>query len=90
MHELRRLTELVVNQVSHWTPARWAGRGDAFYEVIQRIAGPIHIVPRLADTVLPDQLRVVVADLTAEGDDDALQKALEDLNHLRGTLRAAQ
>ncbi|WP_117209979.1 hypothetical protein [Allorhizocola rhizosphaerae] len=88
--ELRQLTGLIVNQVSHWTPARWGNRGDALYEVIQRIAGPSRAVPRLGPAALADQLRVVVDDLIETGDDDAVTKAVADLAALRGRLTAAQ
>jgi len=65
--------ELLVRQVAHWTPARWQGRGEAVYALVQRLADaaavvegePSRVVPRLADTVLPDQVRVIVADLIA-------------------------
>jgi hypothetical protein len=65
--------DLLVRQVAHWTPARWKGRGEAVYALVQRLADaaaaaegqPSRVVPRLADTVLPDQVRVIVADLVA-------------------------
>jgi hypothetical protein len=68
---------------SHWTPARWAqrGRGDVVHGLVQRIADigaevegrPARPVPRLAsDLALPDQLRVVTADLRAADADEQL------------------
>jgi hypothetical protein len=78
----------LVNQVAHWTPARWskpvasgAGtRADAMHALVQRLAdaaadaegSPQRPVPRLAnDLALPDQLRVVSADLIAADPDRA-------------------
>jgi hypothetical protein len=72
----------LVDQVAHWTPARWskpaasvAGtRAEAVHALVQRLADaaagaegqPRRPVPRLTnDLALPDQLRVVTADLLA-------------------------
>lgn len=91
MDELRRVTQLLVNQVSHWTQARWADRGDTFFEALQHIAGPEHPLPRLSDLVLPDQLRVVVSDLIDRGAGPAeVSRAIEVLTAVRGTLKASQ
>jgi hypothetical protein len=91
MDDLRQATQLLLNQVSHWTQARWGNRGEAFYEALQRIAGPEHRLPRLSDLVLPDQLRVVVADLLDSNAGPAeISRAVEELTSVRGTLRAAQ
>ncbi|NUR72710.1 MAG: hypothetical protein HOU81_17990 [Hamadaea sp.] len=76
--------ELLVRQVAHWTPARWAGRGDTVYALVQRLADaaavaegqPSRPVPRLADTALPDQVRVIVADLLAAAPEAAVADAL--------------
>ena len=74
----------LVNQIAHWTPARWekpvsAGastRAEAVHALAQRLADaaadasgqPRRPVPRLDnDLALPDQLRVVSADLAAAG-----------------------
>lgn len=84
MNELRRLTDLIVNQVSHWSSARWGPRGDALYDIIARIAGPEHRLPRLDNVVLPDQLRVVVADLLETGDQAGIAAAVEALADFRG------
>jgi hypothetical protein len=72
----------LVNQVAHWTPARWSkpvaagdvSRADAMHALVQRIADaaadasgePRRAVPRLDNVLaLPDQLKVVAADLRA-------------------------
>ena len=72
----------LVGQVAHWTPVRWATpakgggtRAEAVHGLVQRLADlaadaegqPRRAVPRLdSDLVLPDQLRVIAADLAAE------------------------
>lgn len=87
MEELQQVTALVVNQVSHWAPARWGSRGDALHQVLQRIAGPERPVPRLSDVALPDQLRVLVADLLENAKDQTqLKDATQALCELRMTL----
>jgi hypothetical protein len=79
--EVTRAVDLLVGQVAHWLAPRWAAptadgrsRGDVVYGLVQRMAdrvaeaegGPRRPVPRLAgDLVLPDQLRVMAADLVA-------------------------
>jgi regulator of protease activity HflC (stomatin/prohibitin superfamily) len=73
--DVGRAVAQLVNQVAHWEQARWAaaGRADRVYELVQRLAdaaadaerAPRRVVPRLADQVLPDQLRVLAADLRA-------------------------
>jgi hypothetical protein len=89
--ELRRVTQLVLNQVSHWTPARWGDRGDELHELLQRIAGPQYKLPRLSDVVLPDQLRVVVEDLIDNASGPAeISRAVEGLKAFRGRLTSAQ
>lgn len=64
--------ELLLNSVSHWGPPRWVGRADGVHALVQRLADlgadaedrPHRPVPRLdSDLALPDQLRVMVADL---------------------------
>jgi hypothetical protein len=81
VEELSRAVDLLVRQTGHWLPARWAAlaggggsRGELVHALVQRIADlaadaegqPRRPVPRLsADTALPDQLRVVTADLMA-------------------------
>jgi hypothetical protein len=95
LDELRRVTQLVLNQVSHWTPARWGDRGDELHGLLQRIAGPEHTLPRLPDIVLPDQLRVLVADLIEKANRQAdsrveVGRAVEGLKAFRSRLTSAQ
>jgi hypothetical protein len=89
---LLRQAELLVGQVAHWSPARWRGHGDAVFELVQRLAdagadaeGRARMrVPRLADTALPDQLRVMVTDLVAAGPSaDVLTRVAEDIQRTR-------
>ncbi|HZM78012.1 MAG TPA: hypothetical protein VFC19_20015 [Candidatus Limnocylindrales bacterium] len=87
---LLRLTEVVLNQVSHWSEARWGPLGETLHDVIQRMAGPDHALPRLGSVALPDQLRVIVADVLREGDSTRIDAALDDLAGFRGTLKASQ
>lgn len=71
--DLGREAELLLNRVGHWSAAQWAqqDRADRMYALVQRLADlsaevegrPAVPVPRLADVVLPDQLRVMVTDL---------------------------
>lgn len=99
--ELAMAVVRLVNQVSHWTPPRWAAssvsasgptkaeisKAEIMYGLVQRIADlaadvegqPHRVVPRLdTDLALPDQLRVVTADLVAAGPDGAvLRRAVE-------------
>ncbi|GAA1794201.1 hypothetical protein GCM10009682_14990 [Luedemannella flava] len=73
--DLERSAELLLNRVGHWSAAQWAqqSRGDRMYALVQQLADlaaaaesrPPLPVPRLADVVLPDQLRVMVRDLRA-------------------------
>lgn len=82
--ELERAVGLLVNQVGHWQPPRWAAppavgdgsRADLVHRLTQDLADlaadaegqPHRAVPRLDnDLALPDQLRVVTADLVAAG-----------------------
>ena len=90
MEDLKQVTELLLNQVSHWSSARWGGRGQLLHEALQRIAGPRHPLPRLADTVLPDQLRVVVAEVLAGGDPAEIDRATAELKAVRLSLTSAQ
>lgn len=92
---LVRQAELLVGQVAHWTPARWRGRSDGVYALVQRLAdataeaeGRTALpVPRLADTVLPDQVRVMVADLVAAASgEDVLARLAEDIRATRQAL----
>jgi hypothetical protein len=91
--EFARAVSRLVNQVSHWTPPRWAAssasggtRAEVVHALVQRIADlaadaegqPRRPVPRLdSDLALPDQLRVVAADLLAAGSTADLGPAAE-------------
>jgi hypothetical protein len=94
--ELRRTTDLLLNQVGHWTPARWKGQIEPVYELAQRLADqaadrtgtPRHPVPRVGDHALPDQLRVIVSDfIAAEPDSDEVSDAVTQLTLVRQRLR---
>lgn len=87
---LASLTELVLNQVSHWSEARWGPLGEALHGVIQRMAGPDHRVPHLGAMALPDQLRVVVSDVLRDGDAARIDAALGDLADFRAALTASR
>ncbi|MFI6821751.1 hypothetical protein ACIBJE_12480 [Micromonospora sp. NPDC050187] len=79
--ELDRAVEQLVRQVGHWQSPRWAAladgnvsRADLVHRLVQEVANlaadaegqPRRTVPRLDnDLALPDQLRVVAADLVA-------------------------
>ena len=92
----------LVNRVSHWTPPRWAAssrsgrsRAEVVYELVQQIADraadaegePRRVVPRLGnDLALPDQLRVVAADLLAAGDEPVCAEAAELVRQAHRTL----
>lgn len=81
LKSIGREVQRVISGVAYWSPARWRspapGGGDrvaAVAELIQTLADaaavaegrPSRPVPRLPhDTALPDQLRVVAADLVA-------------------------
>jgi hypothetical protein len=76
--DFARAVQRLLDRTSHWTPARWAqrDRAESVHALVQRLADagavaegrPTRPVPRLAsDLALPDQLRVVAADLVAAG-----------------------
>ena len=83
---------MLVGQISHWTPSRWAAsshggpaRASLVHDLIQRLADrtadaegePRRGVPRLDnDLALPDQLRVIAADAVAAGAVDETALAL--------------
>jgi hypothetical protein len=92
---LVRQAELLVRQVAHWTPARWHGRADGVHALVQRLADAAaeaeghtaRPVPRLSDTVLPDQIRVMVADLVAASPGaDVLDRFADDIRSTRAAL----
>jgi hypothetical protein len=88
----------LVNQVGRWTPRRWAASGaaPAVHALVQHIADlaadaegqPRRPVPRLDnDLALPDQLRVVSADLLAAAPTEAvLAEAVREVARVRRTL----
>ena len=103
MTELERITARFTDSVSHWTPPRWAASGasggtraDVVHALVQQVADlaadaegqPHRPVPRLdRDLALPDQLRVVTADLLAAGPDEAvLARAVELVTAARRAL----
>ncbi|GAA4205021.1 hypothetical protein [Actinocatenispora rupis] len=76
--DLATAVRRLADGVAHWTPSAWAAgtprRADVLHELVQRLAdlgadseSRAHVpVPRLDnDLALPDQLRVVAADLLA-------------------------
>jgi hypothetical protein len=89
--ELTTAVAKLVGQVAHWTPSRWAASGasgqsraDRVHELVQWLADraadaegePRRPVPRLDnDLALPDQLRVVAADLAAVAEPASLSEA---------------
>ncbi|MEU8000139.1 hypothetical protein AB0B66_03030 [Catellatospora sp. NPDC049111] len=95
IEQLTRAVDLLANQVGHWTPARWRDQGDQLHKLVQRFADqaadltgtPRRDVPRLSDLALPDQLKVVVADLVAASPPHELTAAAADeIAALRRTL----
>lgn len=95
IEQLTRAVDLLANQVGHWTPARWRDQGEPLHKLIQRLAdqvadltgAPRRDVPRLSDLALPDQLKVVVADLAAASPPDELTAtAAGEIAALRQTL----
>ncbi|MFV2019848.1 hypothetical protein [Micromonospora sp. LOL_023] len=103
---LARQVDLLARQVAHWEVARWAvggGRRAAdFHHLVQDVADlgaaaegrPGRPVPRLRlDTALPDQLRVVTADLISAATDAAsatdmavVERAIAAVRRLRAQL----
>jgi hypothetical protein len=96
----------LIGQVGHWETGRWqapagnaAGtRGEVVFTLIQRLADHAadteqrrhRPVPRLADTVLPDQLRVMADDLLAATPPaDVLTNATTDVTETRARLGPA-
>ena len=87
--------ERLLNQVRHWETPRWRadGRGDRAYALVQRLADlaadaegrPRRAVPREADMILPDQLRVMADDLQALPGAD-LTAAAAEVDAVRSSL----
>jgi hypothetical protein len=79
--EFETAVQRLITQVGHWEAARWhapasaggGSRGEVVFALVQRLADHAadteqrrhRPVPRLADQVLPDQLRVMADDLLA-------------------------
>jgi hypothetical protein len=91
--QLADAVDRLVSRVSHWTPSRWAAssrsgpaRAEIVYGLVQRVADraadaegqPRRVVPRLpSDLALPDQLRVVSADLLTFADPSVCAEVAE-------------
>ena len=101
--EFETAVQRLIGQVGHWEPSRWGkpagsaggSRGDAVFALLQRLADqaadaeqrPRRPVPRLADLVLPDQLRVMADDLAAaKPPAGVLAVAAADVTEVRRTL----
>jgi hypothetical protein len=101
--EFRVAVQRLLAQVGHWETGRWgvaAGsgggtRGDLVYALVQRLADvgadaegqPRRPVPREHDMILPDQIRVMTADLlTAEPEPALLKRAATDITEVRAAL----
>jgi hypothetical protein len=90
-----------VRRLRRWTAASWAlpggparTRAEVVAAAVQRIADlaadaeaqPRRAVPRLADTVLADQLAVVADDVLRAGDPAAVRRLATELPALRSAL----
>jgi hypothetical protein len=99
---LNAAVDRFVARVGHWEPARWVKparsgrpRSDVVHALVQTLADlsravegrPPRAVPRLDnDLALPDQVRVMAADLLLAGaPDDALRTAAD---HIEATIRS--
>lgn len=94
--DFARAVQRLLDRTSHWTPARWSqrDRAESVHALVQRLADagaeaegrPARPVPRLAsDLALPDQLRVMAADLVAAGAEPSLLAAATEA--VRATTR---
>jgi hypothetical protein len=97
--ELNAAVEKLVGRVADWTPSRWAASGasgqtraERVHELVQWLADraadaegePHRAVPRLDnDLALPDQLRVVAADLVAVADPTTAAEAAQRVRAVR-------
>lgn len=103
MGEFETAVQRLIGQIGHWEATRWGAfagsaggsRGDLVFSLIQRLAdhsadaeqGRHRPVPRLADMVLPDQLRVMADDLVAAGPPDhVLARAAGEVIEVRRRL----
>jgi hypothetical protein len=94
--EFARAAADLVRRLRGWTRASWAvgSRAAAVYRGIQRLADlaaategrSTRPVPRLADSVLPDQLAVMAHDVARTADPAAARAALAELAALRAAL----
>ena len=97
--EFETAVQRLIGQVGHWEAGRWGApakaggsRGEVVFALVQRLADLAadaeqrrrRPVPRLADPVLPDQLRVMADDLVAAAaPEDVLARAAEDVTGVR-------
>jgi hypothetical protein len=97
--EFETAVQRLIGQVGHWEAARWSApatgggsRGEVVFALVQRLADLAadaeqrrrRPVPRLADPVLPDQLRVMADDLlVSAAPEDALARATDDVTGVR-------
>ncbi|GID96091.1 hypothetical protein ACFQFC_19405 [Amorphoplanes digitatis] len=103
MDDFQAAVQRLLAQVSHWEAARWGAaagtagctRGDLLHGLVQRLADlgaaaenrRQRPVPRLADTILADQVRVMADDLLAAGPpDETLAEAAEAISTTRASL----
>jgi hypothetical protein len=97
----RPLASNLLPRLRRWTADGWdvpavggGTRGDAAARSVQRLADlaadvegrPRRPVPRLAGTVLADQLAVMVDDIVRTGDPEAVRAAGAELLALRSAL----
>ena len=98
--EVETAVQRLIGQVGHWEATRWgalagaagSSRGDLVFSLVQRLADHSadaeqrrrRPVPRLADMVLPDQLRVMADDLVAaKPPADVLARAAGEVTEVR-------
>ena len=100
--EFETAVQRLIGQVGHWEAGRWhapakagGSRGEVVFALVQRLADRAadaeqrrhRPVPRLADPVLPDQLRVMADDLlAAAAPEDVLARATADVTGVRAII----
>ena len=95
--EFDKAVQRLISQVGHWEAGRWAKatRAEAVRGLVQSLADRAadaeerlqRPVPHLADTVLPDQLRVMADDLLAANPaEKVLAEAAEEVTRVRKSL----